>query len=43
MTSDVISYSMDDISRIIQGITKHSLENPCPHSLDQILQEIFET
>lgn len=45
MTSDPgpINYSMDDITKIIQELTRHSLENPCTHSFDQIMESIFDT
>jgi hypothetical protein len=36
------SYSLDDITRIIQALTKHSLETECKHSFKEIMESIFD-
>lgn len=34
---------MEDIAKIIQGLTKHSLEPECLHSFDEIMESIFNS
>lgn len=36
------SISMDDITRIVQALTKHSLEPECKHSFQEIMESIFD-
>jgi hypothetical protein len=43
MSSYQVDYSMEDIAKIIQGLTKHSLEPECKHSFDEIMESIFNS
>jgi hypothetical protein len=33
---------MDDIRRIVQALTEHSLEPECKHSFKEIMESIFD-
>jgi hypothetical protein len=42
MTNIEVNTSMNDITRIVQALTKHSLEPECKHSFKEIMESIFE-
>jgi len=42
-TSEQLHFSVDEIAKIMQILTRHSSEEPCIHTFDQVMREAFET
>jgi len=37
-----LHFSVDEIAKIIQVLTRHSLEPECKHSFEEIMESIFD-